>query len=395
MNSVKYLVGSESINNLPMQPFSTVICDFIAALSEKLIHNSEVKQFPDIIALAFWGRRGNILKLKEQYKGYSDRLGRGMVFHIAPSNVPVNFAFSFLFSLLAGNANMVRVPSKSFVQIRIICDAVSELLAGFPEIRERSAFVTYPADDEITADFCKMADARIIWGGDATVEHIRGFAVKPRCVDVVFPDRYSICIIDGKAIQEASGNEIKRVAGFFYNDTYLMDQNACSSPQIVFWQNADATVKKRFWDALIIIASKKYELQPAVMIDKYVQLCRDMITYNSLSSIRQNGVLYRAVFSVLPAGNLTDLRGRGGYFYEYDLKSLDELAPFITEKYQTVTCYGILPEVIKEFVMRYQLRGIDRIVPIGSAMDIGLIWDGYDLINMLSRQIYAEKDNDR
>jgi hypothetical protein len=43
--------------------------------------------------------------------------------------------------------------------------------------------------------------------------------------------------------------------------------------------------------------------------------------------------------------------------------------------------------MIQEFVLSHHLRGIDRIVPMGSAMDIGLIWDGYDLINVLSRVV--------
>jgi hypothetical protein len=370
-----------------MRPFSDAICDFIAALSEKLLHDPRSKQLPDIIALAFWARRGNILKLKEQYAGCAGRLGRGLTFHITPSNIPVNFAFSFLFSLLAGNANIVRVPSKPFPQIEIICSIVSELLSEFPEIEERSAFVSYPADDEITAAFCKIADARIIWGGDKTVEHIRGFAVKPRCVDVVFPDRYSICIIDCKVVQAASENEIKRLAELFYNDTYLMDQNACSSPQIVFWRNLDDTVKERFWDAVIINVSKRYNLQPAVAVDKYVQLCRDAIIYDGLAAIRQKGMLCRAIFSVLPTSDLTEMRGQGGYFYEYNLENIEELIPLINEKYQTITYYGISPDIIREFILQNHLRGIDRIVPIGSAMNIGVIWDGYDLITMLSRVI--------
>lgn len=34
-----------------------------------------------------------------------------------------------------------------------------------------------------------------------------------------------------------------------------------------------------------------------------------------------------------------------------------------------------------------RLRGIDRIVPIGQAMDIGATWDGCDLVRTLSRVI--------
>ena len=40
-----------------------------------------------------------ILK-KEYKKDESLRLGRGIIFHIAPSNVPINFAYSLVAGLL-------------------------------------------------------------------------------------------------------------------------------------------------------------------------------------------------------------------------------------------------------------------------------------------------------
>jgi hypothetical protein len=388
MNGVEYLVGSAAISNHPMCPFNDAACDFIGLFSERLMRSAEAKQFPDVIALAFWARRGNIQKLKERYSAYIDRLGRGLVFHITPANIPVNFAFSFLFSVLSGNANIVRVPSKLFPQIPMICDILSESLVEFPAIQEMTAFVQYPADDETTAAFCALADARIIWGGDATVTHIRGFTAKPRCIDLVFPDRYSFCIIDGKTVAAVSDKELERLAKAFYNDTFLMDQNACSSPQLILWQNVDPRAKERFWQAVVACANKKYNLQPAVAIDKYLKFCSDAIVHDTIVSIKRNeNILYRVSFSSLPAADLTDFRGQGGYFYEYDLQSLEELAPYITEKYQTVTYYGMSPEAIKEIVLNSRLRGIDRVVPIGSAIDIGPVWDGYDLINCLSRTI--------
>ena len=35
-----------------------------------------------------------------------------MIFHITPSNIPTNFAYSFIFGLLTGNSNIVKVPTK-------------------------------------------------------------------------------------------------------------------------------------------------------------------------------------------------------------------------------------------------------------------------------------------
>ena len=43
--------------------------------------------------------------------------GRGLAYHIGPSNVPMNFAFSLFYSLLAGNPTIVRLPSLNFPQI--------------------------------------------------------------------------------------------------------------------------------------------------------------------------------------------------------------------------------------------------------------------------------------
>ena len=39
----------------------------------------------------------------------------------------------------------------------------------------------------------------------------------------------------------------------------------------------------------------------------------------------------------------------------------------------------------EEDLIAANVRGIDRIVPIGKAMDIDVIWDGHDLVRELSR----------
>ena len=64
-----------------------------------------------MVAFGFFCRRANLEALAREYEGaVSDRLGRGISFHIAPSNVPVNFAYSLAAGLLAGNACVVKAP---------------------------------------------------------------------------------------------------------------------------------------------------------------------------------------------------------------------------------------------------------------------------------------------
>jgi hypothetical protein len=48
--------------------------------------------------------------------------------------------------------------------------------------------------------------------------------------------------------------------------------------------------------------------------------------------------------------------------------------------------FGLSKENIKDF-LNQNLKGIDRIVPIGQAHQISTIWDGYNLTYFLSREI--------
>ena len=52
----------------------------------------------------------------------------GLVFHITPSNIPTNFAYSLLFGLLTGNSNIIKVPTKIFPQIEIISSTLKKKL---------------------------------------------------------------------------------------------------------------------------------------------------------------------------------------------------------------------------------------------------------------------------
>ena len=117
-NKVQYLVGTANeYQSEVCEPFAPISCDFLNQVSKSLLKDPTAKQYSDVISFAYWCRRANIEKLRKNYSETRLRLGRGLIFHVAPSNVPVNFAFSFAFSLLSGNSNIVRVPSKKFAQV--------------------------------------------------------------------------------------------------------------------------------------------------------------------------------------------------------------------------------------------------------------------------------------
>lgn len=388
MNDVKYLIGNENITVSPLPTFSEEVCNFLNDLSKAILQSPAGRLYPDLSALAFWSRKGNIQKIKEKYNQQEIRLGRGLCFHIAPSNIPINFAFSYLFSLLAGNANIVRLPSKDFPQVNELVSIMKSVFENYPEIEKRTAFVKYGRNNEITQSFSQKADARMIWGGDNTIATVRQMSTKPRCVDIAFADRYSVCIIDANKILEADEETMQRLGENFYNDTYLMDQNACSSPQLMYWLNDNDQAREKFWNIVLKTAQQKYDLQDAICVDKYTKLCEDAIDNTEFIKRTTNtgNLLYRIDLKKLPA-SVENLRGKGGYFYEYSLSDIEEFLKIVNEKYQTVTYFGIDAKKLADILLVHNIAGIDRIVPIGKAMDINIIWDGHDLLRELSRVI--------
>ena len=64
-----------------------------------------------------------------------------------------------------------------------------------------------------------------------------------------------------------------------------------------------------------------------------------------------------------------------------------DLLKIINKKYQTLSYYGFTKEKLTNVIRKIEPSGIDRIVPIGRTMDFSLVWDGYELINTLSRRV--------
>jgi hypothetical protein len=345
------------------------------------------------MAFAFWCRKSNISKLKKEFSDGKLRLGLGTVFHIAPSNVPVNFAFSFVFGLLSGNANIVRVPSKRFPQIDIICSGIDRLFVSdkYRKIRAMTTFVRYEATDDITGMFSAECSARLIWGGDSTIRNIRKSSISERCVDIAFADRFSICVMDGPSVIKLGEAELVRLSEKFYNDTYLMDQNACSSPHLVLWLDDEKSVAKEiFWKAVCSQVSMKYQLEPVCAVEKYTLLCKNAIELDDINSFKgHDNYVYRVAVDKV-VDDIDKFRGKFGYFFEYDTNDINSIAHIINNKYQTLTYFGMDKSELINFVLENRLMGIDRIVPIGQAMDMGVIWDGYDIVRSLSRIIEAK-----
>lgn len=373
------------------EPFSEAAVSYLNALSKELVTDPKVRAYPDVATFGFFCRRANILSLQNKHSTTDViRLGRGIVFHIAPSNVPVNFAYSLLSGLLAGNLNIVRVPSNLFEQVDIIIKAIERVSKSTEHefVSSRLVLVRYNRTSSATNYFSSICDVRIIWGGDETISQIRENKIPPRSFDVTFSDRYSLCVINAdKYVQEELTDQI--IQGF-YNDTYLFDQNACTAPHLLIWLGSEDNVNKAkcsFWDSLHEFIKLEYTIQPVIAVDKLTSFYNQSVHMNQVTkTITPDNLIWRVELQHL-AKNIDKYRCNSGYFSEYHADSLSEISNIIDQKYQTLSYYGISNEELKRFVMREKPKGIDRFVPIGKTTDFSLNWDGIDLVKTLSRVI--------
>lgn len=391
LDKVTFLVGSKEIAEaLPsassLIPFDDSIIDFLNELSKNLMKDSRSKLFSDVITFAFWIRKGSTLKLKERFeKKGALILGKGVVFHIAPSNVPVNFAYTLVSGLLCGNANVVRVPSKEFPQVAIIIDALNDLLEKYPELKPYIQCVRYDRDKDVNDYFSAISDMRVVWGGDQTIDEIRKSPLPPRGGEITFADRFSIAVIDS----DYYSGEIDRnkIAEDFYNDTFFTDQNACTSPRVIIWTGDHIEdAKSTFWDLEHALVKKNYTFQSIQGVNK---LTKCYLVAASEENVKVENHADNLIIRVsIPklTETLMDYRDNCGYFYEYNCNNIMDLKAIVNDKRcQTVSYVGDAGKLMP--LLKSGIKGIDRVVPVGKTMDFDLIWDGYDLPALLTRTI--------
>ena len=379
----------------PLPPYSPQALALLGAWSQRLLAMPEVKAHPDMATFAFWCRPAHLQRLAAAFPTQPRRLGRGLALHIAPANVPVNFAYSLAFGLLAGCANIVRIPDGFAMHTQILGQALNAVLAQ-PEhaaLAAMTRLVSYPSSSAVTPALSALCHARLIWGGDQTVARLRAMPTRPRCVDVAFADRYSLCLLDAQAVLSASEAELGRLANGFFNDTYLMQQNACSSPHLILWQGLPASIgpaQDRFWGRVHDVVSQRYGWMAVHAMDKYTLLCQQAVRLQVAAPCIQHGnLIYRLPLPTLPE-HLSDCRGTHGLFFEHTLDRLEDLLPIVDDKYQTLCTYGVDNGQTADQLVSLGFAGIDRVVPVGQALDIGVVWDGFDVVATLSRTVATQ-----
>jgi Acyl-CoA reductase (LuxC) len=384
----------------PAAPFEASTVAFCVALSRELLTSRDARAHPQIVALGYWLRAASIERAREAFFANEDAhtflVPRGRVFHVTPANIDTVFVYSWILALLVGNSNVVRLSARVTDSTSRLLDSIARVICDpdFADVRKRNHLIFTGHDDRISKALSSAADVRVLWGGDATIEHFRAFELPVRGRDVTFPNRHSLAIIDEDAIRAASEEDLASLADRFFNDAYWFDQGACSSPRLVVWQTsrsdgADDT-RRRFKVAVSeAIRRRSYQSETGTAIEKMVFGYRRAAVGDGVRYERESN---EATWVEIPDLGMYDRANcGGGLFFEFVSHDLEaDLPALVRVEDQTAACFGIDEAFARALARRLNGRGIDRWVPIGRALEFGRVWDGYDLLQEFAKRVVVD-----
>ena len=374
-----------------LKPFHALTISFFNHLSREILKHPELRKSPAFAALGFWLRKSNLKKiLKENQAFIESRNYRieplGLVFHVCPSNVDTMFFYSLVISMLAGNKNIVRISSKlDHPQMFDLFDLVNKSLEeeAFKVFANYINIIKYERSDEISEAISLLSDGRIIWGGDETVKQFKSYETKPKVKDLFFADRVSYSLIKSKVANDLSEDETNNLVQNLYNDIYTFDQKGCSSPHCLFLlgdKEQNSLFLKKTYTLISQLAEENYDTDiGSIATFKFNQITEDILDNKIESSLHSNNYL---ILSELKGEVVPETCGTG-YLYFVHLADLSEMKNYINRKIQSLGYYGLSKEDLNLLTDVSYTKGVDRIIPIGQALDFDYIWDGYNILTEL------------
>lgn len=366
------------------------VVQFLVKFARKLLAPATARRYPELASLGFFLRKGEIAKALSTLETSGDQLRfpRGLVFHVPPANVDTIFVYSWALSALAGNPNVVRISPRSAGAAQAVIEALNESLAeAHPAIAQTQRMITYGRDEAVTSALSAACDLRVIWGGDRSVAEVRKSALAPHARDLTFPDRASFAAVSVAGWEAATPEQRRDAAIGFYNDSYWFDQAACSSPRTLFWVG-DAErarpAREEFRTLLAeVVASKQFVVEPAMAVQKRVS-AYGVAAEGHATEIRFDGNAVATIELTTPDQVPREWLGVGT-FPQATIAELAEFGRIVQRKDQTLSVFGFGRDEVLTFTRQLAGRGIDRVVPFGSALSFAAVWDGYDLLSEFSR----------
>lgn len=360
----------------------------LARIGDALARDPALSEAPALRRFGFALRTAGVADLERRFRSglpaECRAFGRGIAFHLPPTNVDTLFLYSWAMGFLTGNAGITRLPTSFAPAIQ---RAVGIVLEEQGE-EEADLFVTYPADETINRALSASADVRLVWGGDAKAALFHAYPLRLGGKSLVFPDRRSFAVLGGDALSALDRDGRLALARGMGGDVFLFDQMACSSPRILYVLGDEVRHGEAvgsFLDDLGRAGDERGPPTPALAVAKFAHGC-SLAAAGQAGRVRRVSPTLTVIHLDDPVASPQDWTG-GGLLYLRFVSSLEEIAPLIGDADQTLTWFGLTAPQLDAFVALAGPRGLARVVPVGQALDFDVVWDGYDLPREMVRLI--------
>lgn len=371
-------------------PLSEESVALLATISKAILASPFARSQPQYVALGYWLRPAALERMCQSLRSrmaqdHNILVPRGIALHLPPTNVDTIFVYSWAISVLAGNCNIVRLPSEVDAGTGWLAEMIAEVIAKAGEDK-RQLFCQLPQNSGVIEDISAHCDLRMIWGGDAKVKSVSRVSIRPDGLSIGFPDRKSLAVIKSDAYRSAEESERDALSAKFFNDVYWFNQMGCGSPRIIYWVGEPEELVDDFYSRLDRqVALKVHKTETGIAIEKFAFL-NDMLAAGVAQSAKAYSNALHVIETDQPIASF-EKSGGGGMLAQTVVASIADIAPDVTRKIQTIGYFGFNETELRALAHTIASRGGYRIVPIGQALQFDIIWDGIDLIQQLTRTI--------
>jgi hypothetical protein len=362
----------------------------------------ELDEVPGIVFLRMWLRRGTLepivsreLGIESLDGGWSD-YGRarcrafplGIVGHWPAGNIEIQPILSMTCALLGGNAALVRIPQGLVDITRTLIERLEQADPGGRLTRRIFMAAFDHGRQDLHEAMARTVDGAMIWGGKESVLQVRSLPFPHWAKLAVFGPRISVAAMDAGAWNSPDDQAAwcQRMA----RDVWQFDQQACSSPQVLFIEKADGASTGPFLAAL----QRAFENENRAHPRRTIRAAQTSAIARARAAWLFDDPSRQAVFPMGPDWTL--LMGQGSDLPEpvqgktlavLEVGNLMDVVSKLDGNVQTLGLGMADREKENALASRAGQCGVDRVVKLGRMHTFVPPWDGVDLIRPMVRMV--------
>jgi len=313
----------------------------------------------------------------------------GIVGHWPAGNIQIQPFLSLICTLLGGNSCLVRIPTGIVDEARLLCRALKEADVD-GRVSSRVALVSFGSEQrECHEAMARNVDGAMIWGGEEAVLNVRSLPFPHWAKLAVFGPRVSVAMFDAGVCED---DQIRAAwCRRLTRDVWQFDQQACSSPQVLFVETSSGAIIQSLLDDLKRAFEEENRAHPRTMIEP--ALTSMIVNARAMWVMGNDG--RTASYPIGPCWTLLTgpFEGRlpepiqGRTLYVLQVENLEDAIACLDGNVQTL---GVgMVDTAKELALANLggRRGLDRIVKIGRMHAFDSPWDGQELIKPMVRLV--------